>query len=693
MADYYASRHPSQEPSYTGDDVDENAMRRSITRGSHQSHPSVSPSTRSWVQANQMNPPGPPPLDDDVTPSPSPSHRRSRPLPDPSTYRPQSAYQPYGPPDVVQEEQRMDVYAHPAVSPPLPFGFPTEELGDEAPVQLPSSPMPYSNHLRPPLRENRSFVGGFFSGLKRLPKMLKGGGGGKQRLLKRKGTFGTDTLTEGTSTATAITRGNTLPRYLSNPSIGPTNPQFAHRLSMAVNKGELLPSSTPTVFHLRQNQAGPQYPMVTITPASDGDRITEEQASFFEEPPDGSHNLFMGDNGEHGEHMVPDPQERTTVMVYNTDSQAPTIAPVPIGPMPPRQATPGPRVSYQAQLPTRANVQAQTEQHPTSTDPQLHAPTPVRPTPPILQSPKEVLSSTQATSSYTISAAPSFYDPSYATDLTPVEKFFKGLYNLPWVAHERITIDYRPADSKRAQDKIRGLKKPMASWYRSLIPRSRRTSRSLDLLSSGTPSSSTPTSLGNPLTPLASPISRRSGRSSNTNSRSRPKRHRKKRHTVSSSATGMSMGVPIPQRNGSPIIPTAYPYAYPGYPYAYPYSAYPTAMPFSTSPRGPRKHKSKRTMKYPHGYAPYQPMAIPPMGPMAPAGAPLYIISPSPPQSANGGGGNESQPQPQAHLQPQLLHAHPSMQMIMPYVPGAFNPNPSMVSPPLTPQRPEAFGS
>lgn len=673
--------------------MDENAMRRSITRESHQSHPSVSPSTRSWVHSTQMNPPPPP---DDTTPSPSPARRLPRPLPDPTLHQSRSVYQ-YGPQEVEQEEQHIDVQPH--ATTPLPFGFPTEELGDESPIQLLSSPMHMDNHLRPPPRENHSFVGGFFSGLKRLPKILRGGDGAKQKL-KRKGTFGTDT--EGTSTtATGMTRGNTLPRYLSNPSIGPSNPQFAHRLSMAVANGTLPPGSSPAVFHVRENQAGPQYPMVTVTPASDEDRITEEQASFFEGAPDEQQNHYLSAGIDHGETMSPNLQERTTVMVYNTDSQAPTVTPVPIGPTPPKQAMSGPRVSYQDQLPTRANTQAQTEP-PLASGPPLHAPTPVRPAPPIIQSPTEVLSSTQATSSYTISAVPSFYDPSYSSSLTPIEKFFKGLYNLPWVAHERITIDYRPADSKRAQDKIRGLKKPMASWYRSLIPRSRRTSRSLDLLSSGTGSSSPQTSLGNPLTPLASPTSRRSGRSSNTNGRSRAKRHRRKRHTVSSSTTGIQ----IPQRTASPMIPSAYPYAYPGYPYAYPYGAYPAAMPIPTSPRGPRRHKSKRTMKYPHGYAPYQPMAMAPMAgpmsaPMPTAGPPLYFIAPSPPQSAAGAEGAVNFANGQSSTQfrqappPPLPHP-PPMQVspvIMHFVPGAFNPNPTMASPPLTPQRPEAYGS
>ncbi|PPQ76933.1 hypothetical protein CVT26_007988 [Gymnopilus dilepis] len=714
MAEYYPSHHPSREPSYRGELADEHAMRRSITRGSHQSQPSVSESTRSWVQANQMMRP-PPPLDDS-TPSPTPARRPSRPLPDPALHQSRSSYH-YAPQDVDHGEQHVEAYSRPVGDDSrLPFGFPTDELGDETPshpiarpIQLGSSPIPPHADLIHQAEENRSFVGGFISGIKRLPKILRGGGS-KQKL-KRKGTFGTDLTNP--STATLRTRENTLPRYLSNPSIGPTNPQFAHRLSMAVANGNLPPGSTPAVFHVRENAAGPHFPhpVVTVTPPSDSNRITEEQAEYFDGPMDERPDHFMGSPNDQDELMGPNPQERTTVMVYNTDSQAPSTMPPP-PPQQPRQPTPGPRVSYQAQLPTRANVQLQSD--PPPGPPQMHFPTPMRP-PGILQSPpqNQILSpstTTHATSSYTISAAPSFYDPSYSSSLTPIEKFFKGLYNLPWVAHERITVDYRPADSKRAQDKIRGLKKPMASWYRSLIPRSRRTTRSLDLLSGESETvSSQVTSLGHPLTPLASPtspISRRSGRSSQTNGRSgKPKRHhRKKRYTMSSSTT-------VPRRTSSPIIPTIYPYAYPGYPYAYPYGTYPpaAAVPIPTIPRGPRKHKSKRAIKYANGYAPYQPMAMPPTmpAPMPTTGQPVYYIAPSPPQSANGGEGSNqpnSQPQPQyvpmppAGPQPFL---HPSGMQVSPvlmhYVPGAFNPhanlsNHAMASPPLTPQRADMSG-
>jgi len=64
---------------------------------------------------------------------------------------------------------------------------------------------------------------------------------------------------------TGMTTGNTLPRYLSNPSIGPSNPQFAHRLSIAVANGGLPPDASPSAFQTRpqphpKSSSGPLQP-------------------------------------------------------------------------------------------------------------------------------------------------------------------------------------------------------------------------------------------------------------------------------------------------------------------------------------------------------------------------------------------------------------------------------------------------
>ena len=92
--------------------------------------------------------------------------------------------------------------------------------GDSSVTSGPSTP-----ELVPQIAtNNRSFIGELISGLKRIPQILE------KRRLQRRPTFGI----EASNTTAADSIGqNTLPRYLSNPSIGPSNPQFAHRLSRA----------------------------------------------------------------------------------------------------------------------------------------------------------------------------------------------------------------------------------------------------------------------------------------------------------------------------------------------------------------------------------------------------------------------------------------------------------------------------
>ncbi|KJA16005.1 hypothetical protein HYPSUDRAFT_207416 [Hypholoma sublateritium FD-334 SS-4] len=701
MTDYLDQRHSGYGQSYRGTDpnMDEEAMRRSLTRGSHQSQTSgVTASTKSWVYSQARQPP--PPLDESVSSAGVDTNlRRPRPLPVEPPFR-QSRVP-------VKYEMALDPgmeephpFTHMGVDTKnFPFGYQNQDMYGHMPE--PSfSPAPPVLEPQPEDGPNRSFVGGFFKGLKRLPKMLGGAKKGEAQRLKRKGTFGT----EGTSTtATGIERGNTLPRYLSNPSIGPSNPQFAHRLSMAMVSGTLPPSATPGGFHhrdnpnpmhppngptypygndvpVRDNPAGPQHPIVTLTPPSDG-IVEEEQADFYDGPV-----------AEYPQHHLEDIMEnepslrgRATVMVYSTESQAPAMtSPVPT-PSPRRGNTPG-RVSYQQELPTRASVQAQTESMPgpSGLGP---SPSPMRPitasTQPMLQSPNSFLSPTSTSEQYTMSTFASHYDPSFASHLSPIEKFFKGLYNLPWVA-ERVTVDYRPPDSDRAK------KKPMSSWYRAMLTRSRRISQNIDIMSNGTGTISG-LDLGSPISP------RRSERSSNRRHHSgKAKGSRRPRHRVSSDTHHT--------RAPSPIVPTPYPYTYPAvYQYPYPYNGY---MPVpQTAPRGPRAHHRRKGSKR-HaavataatGYPAYQAMAMPPPQPM-PQPQPIYFIAPSPPQSHTGGAiageGEQSAQQIQqaqyaAQYQQQYQPQGPMQisPVIMQYVPGALNQNPSMpVSPPLTPQR------
>jgi hypothetical protein len=671
MADYVEHGHPSS--FLQGDtSADGNVMHRSMTRGSHNSHASASASTRSWVMSNQMNLPQPP-LQRSSSSGLTPFHG-PRPLPEPQSVRRTPVRYPT--PAIEDEEAAED----------RPIG--PSSLGMQY-CQQPEEPAGggdnYTSPISPPKRGGRSLIGGLMSGLMRLPTALRIGGGGRKSKKRnaRQGTLGT---TDTSSPITGITTGNTLPRYLSNPSIRPSNPQFAHRLSIAVANGALPPDASPSAFQTRPHpqpnpSIGPFQPnrnpspppllnhpferhpgtprpkvptIIRVTPPSANEDITEERISDLYDEPTAEHPQY--------ENLAPSNpitnlnDTRATVMVYNNSDDShesnPTI-------IPPVQPTHGPRVSYASQPTPRTSGRIRDEPPPLPTTP--FATPPLSPPRGVssVEVPKGLLSP-HPTSHYTTTTMASHYDPSFASHLTPIEKFFKGLYNLPWVARERVTIDYRPGDSNRAKIKVRGgVKRPMSSWYRSVVSRG---SRDLDLLGSGTRSgSSASTSLGNSLT------SRRSGRSSNHNRYQTPPQNHRHRRTRRS---GTTLTDP-PQRTVSPLLPPVYPYQVPPYPYTYPYGSYPPAPmpPNHTVPPA----RGRRVPKYPHGYTSYQPMPQPP----PPPPAPMYFIAPSPPPLNNHTMGQPVMPQGAVQVSP----------VVMQYVPGALNQNTALASPPITPRR------
>ena len=697
--------------------ADGDEMHRSMTRGSHNSHASANASTRSWVTSNQMNP-HPHPVERSSSVGQTPFYG-PRPLPDPHSVRRTPVRNP---PPAIEDDEGGDDPPIGSSSLTMQGGQQPEVLSEGEDNNLPPSSLANTRSKR----GGRSLIGGFMSGLMRLPSVLRIGGGQKsKRRLARKGTFGTD----GTSSpATGMTRGNTLPRYLSNPSIGPSNPQFAHRLSVA--NGALPPDASPSSFHNRPHPhpnsslqpngnpspppllnrsferhpepSRPNFPtIIRVTPPSANEAIIEEELSdIYDDPPEHhpqfeshappnpNHNLndtratvMVWPTEHHSQfesHAPSNPNSdlndtRATVMVYNNSDDSheshPTITP-------PIQPVHVQRVSYAYQPSPRTSNRIRDEPPPLPTNSMSIVSPPMSLALPrgvsSVDGPKDSLS--PQTSRYTTTTMASHYDPSFASHLTPIEKFFKGLYNLPWVARERVTIDYRPGDSNRAKIKVKGgVKRPMASWYRAVVSRSRRASRDLDLLSNGTGSVSASTSLGNSLTtPLASPTSRRSGRSSNNNryqTSHKNHRHRKKRRR------GTTLTDP-PQRNASPLLPGVYPYPTPPYPYTYPYGSYPTApmhVPVSHTAPQPR---GRHVPKYPYGYAPYQPM------PQQPPTAPMYFIAPSPPPNNEGqGNGNMTGQQAMAQGPVQISP------VMMGYIPGGFNQDPTLASPPITPRR------
>ena len=231
-----------------------------FARYSHNSHASSSASTQSWIISNQMNPP-PLPVERTSSILLSPFHG-PRPLSDPLSVR-----------RMVRNPSPEDSYDEGELS----------EGGDNN-----FSPI-FMGNARSKLA-GRSFIGGFISGLRRLPRIV--GGQKSKKRLARQGTL----RSEGTSSpATGMTTGITLPQYLSNPSIGPSNPQFAHRLSIA---GAFPPDYSPNSFHIPPTPSPPpsvnlfkRHPeppspnsptIIRVGPPLASEAIIEEQISEFE---------------------------------------------------------------------------------------------------------------------------------------------------------------------------------------------------------------------------------------------------------------------------------------------------------------------------------------------------------------------------------------------------------------------------
>ena len=276
-------------------------------------------------------------------------------------------------------------------------------------------------------------------------------------------------------------------------------------------------------------------------------------------------------------------------------------------------------------------------------------------------------------------------DPSFSSDLNPVERFFKTLYYMPWVAHGRVTVDYRPGagvGDAGLKGKKRRVKR-LSTWYRSMLSRSRRASATLDVLNGANAATSPRTSFAaNLAIALGSPLSGTRRRSHNRHRRPKNTRkhhhhsstdrhhsdhrhhhhhhhahaekhqhgkHSSKRHTGSTIDTTNTTGHDSAKAfKINPAAAALYPYGYPAYPYAG-YPTFPTADPAVpalplgqispltslsrsgtlTSPRG-APGDSQAVYPPPPGYASYQAMIAPQH---------MYFFQPtgqSPPHTAGG---------------------------------------------------------
>jgi hypothetical protein len=698
MADY-EFRRTSREPSHlrqTDPEADD-AINRSLTRNSHLSHAS----TKSWVYSTQQNPPPPPPVEPSLETS---SIRPPRPLPDPKLH-PQR-FHAVNPTEGLGDEEDEEYMNIEPNGPGLELGY-LHGIGKGHKLNT------FGSSSQTGSGGGKSFVGGFVSGMKRLPRMMlrSRGSGEKRRFFRR----GPTSNTEGTESSTGMTTGNTLPQYASNPSTpvaGLPNVQYVQAMDMptpmAPSTEVLAPSFSPSAPIPRVR--GPSF---RVTPPSES-IANEESAQFYDEQYDSRPQVYdehpqqyqsrpqvYEDRPLDQSHFVDEDDSTArphtgripTVMMYQDSQEPHHNDPPPVPMVIPSHA------SARSFAHTPAHSRAHTpSRSPARTPTRTPSRSPAIPplnlvstrrhtaqthdTDPNIQSPanavnrhhrKMTLSPSPTSRNTMMTSATSYYDPSFTSNLSPVERFFKTLYHLPWIAHERVTIDYRPGDSRAKRDGKRRVKKPMSSWYRDVM--AKRRTADIDLLSSGTTSmrtsAATNLTLGSPMSPVSG---RSSKRTSDRRDRHRDHHHHhhkksshrrhKSRRPTSTSTEGE------PPRSASPIIPTAYPYTYPSYPYAFPTYMPPPPPPLPThkSPRGPRSHRQATT--YPAGYMQYQPMQAPPPPAPIPPQTQMFMLQSSPTMTQTT---VEGQPMQQG----QILSP-----VYMQVVPGSYSPDTKPAIPP-----------
>ncbi|KAH9480310.1 hypothetical protein JR316_0006908 [Psilocybe cubensis] len=744
----------------------------SFPRTNRYSHHSVAPSTRNWVTSTQQNPPGPPPPQPINVPSPV---HVPRPLPIPRGQ---------GPLHVVNnpEPKKMDDSKRPIgdAQPPLFTQQPTT-FDPSFGALRPRKRKTFVGGFVRRIRKLPKTVFGYGAGSGK-PDLGNTG----PHATSDTGTVSSIT---GMSTGNTLPLYTSNPTTPVVPGQVPSNLTGYRRPQphMMTSEPTIPESPLPSVVRLDDNRRpNPTFrispPSAEVEPpqnarlfAADGEPFLDHSVS--DGPPTNSadRTTFLVYNepetqyhsrNSHAPGLTPPPVARqisSPGLSYVSSEPLAPIRPTSFhsthAHVPPAIEThqttstsapaPAPRTSYSSQAPTprvtppslipgavnssSGNV---VQDHLLDLQPKSQPIEPTQVTAEAIQSPVSVHPnpaadylkmslSPEPTSNGTLTSGTSYYDPSFSSDLNPVERFFKGLYNMPWISHNRVTVDYFPGEGlgKMKKKKFR----PATSWYQSILSRSRRSSASLDLLSSGMNSEASPRhslatgvalALGSPLSgsrrsKTASDRNRSTHRSRHQSSSGRrDRRHhrhhhtnngeKKRRHTATtmdSTDTGVNpkyAGI----KGTSPLIPSAYPFQYPPYPYpAFPTFPMPLTLPASapgvlsghdpnqppqmalrpedrpTVPRGPRVEQQP-LLYAPAGYAlnSYQPVMPPPQ---------FYVLS-SPPQAnasnlfhnaatvSNNNGNSSAGATALASQEPQQTSTHTGV-MFMQTIPGSFS--------------------
>ncbi|KAF8872951.1 hypothetical protein BD779DRAFT_1679473 [Infundibulicybe gibba] len=353
-------------------------------------------------------PSGAPPSESFVSPT-----RTPRPLPNPQLYT-------TNPEILDEEEEYMNI--DPNV-PDMMSGYRNEGLGrgrKPVPAFDPSDPGEPEEEVAVS-GGSKSFVGGFVSGLKRFPKVILRYGDKKKPT--RKATYGTDiTATDGT--------GNTLPQYASNPPTpmaGPSGVRYMQAIPGSMPGS--LPQSPPTALSGHHRQFS-----MRVTPPSEQAGLEDEAQPYDPENPPPPQFSDAQRDRPITQVEFDESELAHSVQVFHDVHESITSPPVHTLPSP----HPSPHTN-QAPLEDQATI---TQQPGAQTSPSAVL---ARPLPSDdyrrMSHPTGTLPTTLTTMTSTSITSG---EPSFSSELNPVHRFFHTLRKMPWVATERVTVDYRP---------------------------------------------------------------------------------------------------------------------------------------------------------------------------------------------------------------------------------------------------------
>ena len=588
----YAVLQPSRGPSLSQPVTD--AVRRSLTRNSYYSHaPSINPTTRSWVDPQQDTlgpPPPPPPL---PIPLPTPV-QPLRPLPNPHVRRhpaPLHAVNPSEPLDPEDNREWMDsrpenVYKKagpsklrkPGASVPKPvnnskdkkrtaiggfvknitripkmvFGYsaskgtlgvhgegtsttlPQYVSNPPTPIvaPIPSHPhhynhqsmgiqMPISSRSPPPEVVRLDDVRRRRPDFRIMPPSVN--------IARSETAHFFPGTTESSSSAANTAERTTVMLYSHDRStLTPTptpTPSLSRQISSSGLTGRLSYVGSEQPARPTSSHGGSHVPPMEIPSSITRLGTPSSYLSYVSQGTTAP--LHIGRSSSQLRSQLPNPSQSQS---QSQSHQQPTSPPPP----PQDQPLPTPPPIVELSEPIQSPVSA----HPEPTDDYLKMA--VSPPHSLQHHTTNLTHLTSNTDPCSSSKLTSFsYEPSFSHTSNIVERFFKTLYHMPWIAYERITVDYLPGKVRRphghalgremsgrvinerrrrsggdrrrreTNDRDRRRKKEgrrrihsgrdgkLVSWYKDVPSRSRRAGAELDLLSSELGSRSSPTtSLG-----------------------------------------------------------------------------------------------------------------------------------------------------------------------------------------------------